>query len=289
MNPRDLSTLAWLPPVKVSACPDEKFKQEMIEFADRSLEISQDPSSVRRARIPLYLALGELDKAKVDFAALLTPDNKLHNDHYTYALLCLLFEDHAKYHESCRTMLERLADVDDPLAANFAAWTCALLPHGVDDYSPAIALAASATAARPENHQFLNTQGAVLYRAGRHQEALDMFTELDGRRNEPNATANSSPAYTWYFLAMTHHALGQSADARRVLNQANDWTELELAKTADPPPWNRRLTLELLRSEANQLIAGNETQKDPRKTDDPPSPESPPRGNEDPAPKDNGD
>jgi hypothetical protein len=53
---------------------------------------------------------------------------------------------------------------------------------------------------------------------------------------------------------MTHHALGQAEEAQRWLKLANDWTEKELGKTDDPSRWNRRLTLELLRSEANVLI-----------------------------------
>jgi serine/threonine protein kinase len=251
---------------------------KMFSLAESNIEFFDDPNRVRRNRIPGYLMTGQMEKARDDFAALLTPDNKQHYDHYTHALLCLKLQDETKYRESCRTMLERLADVDDLLAANFTAWTCVLLPGAVDDYSPAIALAAKAAEAQPENDQSLNTLGAVLYRAGRHQEALDKLTELDRRMNDPAAKADSSPAYTWYFLAMTHHALDRTEEARRWLQRANEWTKKERAKTDEPPPWNHRwnhrLTLELLNTEANGLIAGKKLEDGPEKADDtePPAP-----------------
>ena len=63
-----------------------------------------------------------------------------------------------------------------------------------------------------------------------------------------------SPAYTWYFLAMAHQALGHQEDARTWLDKANQWTEQVLGDEEEPPSWKRRLTLKLLRDEANGLI-----------------------------------
>jgi tetratricopeptide (TPR) repeat protein len=157
LKPHDLSTLVWIAPQAIADCPHKAFQEGMLDLAAEAVANSENPSGVRRARIPLYLALGERDKARADFAALLAPDNKQHYDHYTHALLCLMLQDQAKYRESCRTMLQRLGETDDPLAANFTAWTCALLPNAVDDYSTALALANKAAAAQPENQQFLNT------------------------------------------------------------------------------------------------------------------------------------
>jgi serine/threonine protein kinase/Tfp pilus assembly protein PilF len=284
VNPSDLSTLTWISPGEVAKCPNEEFKQGLLKLAASAMEIADEPLAIRRARLPLYLALGELEQACSDFAALLTPDNKQHYDHYMHALLCLMLQDQAKYRQSCQTMLQRLADADNPLAVNFTAWTCVLLPNAVDDYTAAIDLAAKATEAQPENSQFLNTYGAVLHRAGRHQEALDKLTALDRRMNEPNAKADSSPAYTWYFLAMTHHALDHTQEARRWLQRANEWTEKELAKTDEPPAWNRRLTLELLRTEANALITGEKLEIEPEKADAPEPPAPPHDKNAEAAP-----
>ena len=72
-----------------------------------------------------------------------------------------------------------------------------------------------------------------------------------------------SPAYTWFFLAMTHHRLGHAEEARQWLEKAVNWTKKETEgkiEGAAPLSWNRRLTLEILRREAEQLI-GTEIKK----------------------------
>lgn len=61
----------------------------------------------------------------------------------------------------------------------------------------------------------------------------------------------TSPAYVHYFLAMTEHHLGHSDEAKGHLQKANEIAEAELSKL---PPWNRKLTLELLRKEATALL-----------------------------------
>ena len=83
--------------------------------------------------------------------------------------------------------------------------------------------------------------GALLYRAGRYDEALDILGELE-HDSEADARSPSSPAYAWYFLAMTHQALGQAEQARDVLTRAEAWTRRALSDEKDRPVWNRRLT-----------------------------------------------
>ena len=93
----------------------------------------------------------------------------------------------------------------------------------------------------------------MLYRDGRYDEALKELTRLD-RMNESHAEANTSTRDTSYFLAMTHHALGQNDEASAALVRANEWTDRILQSEQDPPSWDRRLTLGLLRREADQVL-----------------------------------
>ncbi len=81
---------------------------------------------------------------------------------------------------------------------------------------------------------------------------------------------NTSTAYAAYFLALTHHHLHHAAESRTWLAKANALAKQELTNKSPPPPWNRRLTLELFRKEAENLIGP----VDPSKTDTekPPSP-----------------
>src|SRR5262249_25505887 len=62
---------------------------------------------------------------------------------------------------------------------------------------------------------YLNTLGAVLYRAGRHREAVAQFREavrLNG--SSPGGTAED-----WIFLALAYHALGEAEEASRWLEK----------------------------------------------------------------------
>ena len=67
---------------------------------------------------------------------------------------------------------------EDPHAASFAAWTCALAPDAVDDYAPIIALAHRAVDASPQNTQCVKTLAAILFRAGQIEAAIEKLTEV---------------------------------------------------------------------------------------------------------------
>jgi tetratricopeptide (TPR) repeat protein len=99
--------------------------------------------------------------------------------------------------------------------------------------------------------------GAILYRAERFDESVQRLTEADRLAQQPGGSGMSSPAYTWFFLAMVHHRLGHREEAKKWFGKAVAWTEKTI-RDADQGttdlPWNRRLTLKLLREEAEALL-----------------------------------
>jgi WD40 repeat protein/serine/threonine protein kinase len=157
------------------------------------------------------------------------------------------------YRQFCRQRAQELArNPLDSLTANNTAWLLSLGPEAVTDYAWAIALAEQATA-EADNEQirgiFLNTLGAILYRAGRYRDAVD---RLDQRLAEAR---DEGLPQDWAFLALAHHRLGHGAEARRwldklcahnppknTLNAQVFWNELEIA---------------LLRREAEELMVGD--------------------------------
>jgi len=61
---------------------------------------------------------------------------------------------------------------------------------------------------------------------------------------------------------MAHHRLGQGDEARKWLDKAMHWMDQPgQEKGKNAMPWNRRLTLQLLRREAETLIRGAGKQK----------------------------
>ena len=83
-----------------------------------------------------------------------------------------------------------------------------------------------------------------------------MLNDPSSMKN-PRVTLKGSPAYTWYLLAMAHHARANEEEARQWLAKATAWTEDALAKHESGTHelhWPRRATLQLLRTEAEALI-----------------------------------
>jgi tetratricopeptide (TPR) repeat protein len=105
-----------------------------------------------------------------------------------------------------------------------------------------IALGGAAPFDKPN---YLNTLGAALYRAGRYDEAIRRLEEAVQARGG----AGESIPDDWEFLALTHHRLGQRAEARRWLDRLREhWPSEEPARFWD------ELAIRLLRSEAEAVI-----------------------------------
>src|SRR5206468_1176664 len=98
--------------------------------------------------------------------------------------------------------------------------------------------------------------GAVCFRAGRLEEALERFEQAH-RVFQPRA-------WDLLFLAMIHSGLGHTSEARRLLDQADRW--IDEADKASPgtenegPRWNTSIekpVIRLLRREAESLIGAD--------------------------------
>jgi len=250
--------LVRIPCQDIATCPDEGFRDGLLALA---VEVMKDCRGATHwsAYAELLTACARYDEAEIAYARAIELGlrNRLHLHLYRFALLQFWREKDEGARRTCQHLLNQFADTESPEAASFAAWTSTLVPDAVDDYSIALTLATRATEAEPGSDQFQDTLGAVLFRAGRHAEALEQLTALTDRLDRPDRDAGISPGYAWYFLAMTHHALGNADAAGEWLEKANDWTDQVLTDEENPPLWNRKLTLELLRDEANSLIGSN--------------------------------
>jgi len=174
--------------------------------------------------------------------------------HYQFALLRLHLGDRDGHRKTCVEMLKRF-DSSDLNAAYWTAWTCTLAPDAVTDWQPVVRLAEKSLGTDPKNCDKLQHLGAVLYRAGRFEEGAKWLTEAETALKEsPNP--RTTVVYSQLFLAMTQHRLGHAAEADK-------WLKKAMQEIDRPPPeqsqaaassWNRRLTLQLLRHEAEELL-----------------------------------
>jgi serine/threonine protein kinase/tetratricopeptide (TPR) repeat protein len=245
--------LAWCLDHRRHAGPAQK--EEAIRFYTVA-------RALRPRNVPAHLFLGRALGGRGHFeeaaavyrtAAELDPDEAGH--HYCLALAQLATGDEAGYRKTCAALLDRFAQAEKPEAANWAAWTSVLRQDALSDPEGAVALAEAALRGEPSSVKYANTLGAALYRAGRLDEAVRRLNEAQaGLQKAAQKPPPYSPAYTSFFLAMAHHRMGRPGEARRWLERGTRRMEEEVRD--ERLWWNRRVTLQSLRREAESLLRG---------------------------------
>jgi WD40 repeat protein/tetratricopeptide (TPR) repeat protein len=218
---------------------------------------ASDPGTAPRLRDLRSRRLQALERWAAKFAAFRPPDVYPPDDREWPAhlvLKALADGDAASARRARGYILEQLGTGDDIDAIdaerlNEIAWAAALTPGAVDRLDLPIRLAERAVDQAEEaadRGNYLNTLGAVLYRAGRFEAAAARLGEAI--RTQPRRIGPQD----WAFLAMAFHRLGQLAEARNWLG----WFDL----VGDPWPstspahsW-QDLEIRLLRSEAEAVI-----------------------------------
>ncbi len=169
--------------------------------------------------------------------------------------------DNAGYRTACAEFAGRVPPVGPGLSgsqANNAAWAFALGPTATDDWTRplgwmdhALARLAAFEKANPTakdqirqtRHVFLNTRGAVLYRAGRFEEAARTLRE--GIALDPRDAAFQD----WLFLALAEHRLGHADDAKGAAVKARAARSAAMAGSV----WDRA-EIELLAAELDAAV-----------------------------------
>src|SRR5262249_55620924 len=173
---------------------------------------------------------------------------------YFRALVLSTSGDSADYRSACNAIVKQFVKSTRSQDLHWLAWTCSLCPNATDDMSVPVKIAQDLVSKAPDNYQYVNTLGALLYRTENYQEAAKHLSDLIAKVGT-DSPIKSSAVYPLFFLAMTKWKLGAMDEANRILLEAQTGMDQEM-KAA--PPWNRRATLELLRREAELLILPRE-------------------------------
>jgi WD40 repeat protein/Flp pilus assembly protein TadD len=151
--------------------------------------------------------------------------------------------DRTGYTAACETLLDRFVKAADPGIANEVAWACAIGPDALPDLTPAVELARRAVRANPKDYDARNTLGAILFRAGQHEEAVRELNQAIKLHR------TGGTGWDFVFLALAQHQLGRPDEARAWLDKASQATAWE--RTLNE---TQRLELQLLRREAVALL-----------------------------------
>jgi hypothetical protein len=135
------------------------------------------------------------------------------------------------------------ANPDTAAACNDLAWAYLTAPEALRDVEAALPLAGKAVRLAPKSAVYRNTLGAAYYRAGRYREAVAALRPNVGKQED------WALAYDLYFLAMSHHRLGEAARARDYYDWAVRW-----ASTRSDLQAENLDELTALRAEAGELL-----------------------------------
>ncbi|HUE73916.1 MAG TPA: tetratricopeptide repeat protein, partial [Pirellulaceae bacterium] len=144
------------------------------------------------------------------------------------------------YRPTCVRLVEQFGQTDQPQVAALLVWCCKLRPDAVADWDAVVRMGEKALGKLPDNRRLMHDLGAVLYRAGRFEQALERLEESVRLRPEKKAVV-----WDWLWLAMVHHRLGDTDKARDWLRQAQQWIDQQR---------DRNVELGLLRTEAEELL-----------------------------------
>jgi tetratricopeptide (TPR) repeat protein len=204
---------------------------------------------VRRGRV--HAESDQWEQAVRDFARLveLQPDDPWSWNHLALAYLGGGRRD--DYRRVCGELLKRFGQSKDPAVLGPALYPLVPLADAVADPGQLLPLAETAALWFPGN---IRLSAAFLYRAGRFEEALERFHE---------AARDCRPmAWDWLFLAMAHHRLGHTSQARECLAKAGHWIRIangdETRDAADGRQdwvgWHERVEVRVVESEAEALV-----------------------------------
>jgi tetratricopeptide (TPR) repeat protein len=203
-----------------------------------------------------FAGLEQWDKASADFSKCVELNSELAPPWHYRALVYLQRGDRGGFRKACAAMREHFRRSARPDAVHLTVWTCIQVPDALEDWTPLTHWAEKTLTADPNNFDRLTVLGALLYRAGRFEEAARRLREADAafrQANRPTMTIAS----TWLFLALAHERLGHPDEARQWLAKAVreiDQSQAEPAKDPSARMWNQRLSLGLFRREAEALI-----------------------------------
>jgi Flp pilus assembly protein TadD len=224
---------------------------------DKAIHLGAEPAMIERAT-DRAAGSGDWKRAAALLATLARKTDLPMPTRYLQAVACLKAGDAAGYRAVCAGIAERLPRGDPKMSrheSNSAARATTLGPDATNDWTRTLAWTehsltrlAEIEKARPalkdlvrmERHRFLNTRGAVLYRAGRFEEAAKVLQEA------MSVLPDGGEYHGWAFLALAENRLGHAAGATKAATKAR----------ALPKPdgaWDRA-EVELLAAELNAAL-----------------------------------
>jgi serine/threonine protein kinase/Flp pilus assembly protein TadD len=204
---------------------DERRWDDASAAFSRAIELRPEHAPAWEGRGVLYASMGLWDLAASDLAqAAALQEPATANRWLLLTLLRAYVGDIAGYRDACARMLQRLQGTTVNRFGMDMVRASVLLPDSPADAARLVHAAEPIVARDPMIPWYSHALGAAYYRAGQHEQAIQLLRKsLD---IDPNWNAR---ALNYPFLAMAYHRLGLQDEARRALADAesvlDQWTQ----------------------------------------------------------------
>jgi serine/threonine protein kinase/tetratricopeptide (TPR) repeat protein len=212
------------------------------------LEIEPGAQWLYRLRVDACIALKKWRQVAAD--AVLRTKAEPGNPHLWYceAAARLGMGDVPRYRSVRTGLLAQFEDTKEPWVASHLCTVCAAVPAEPKEAEAMLRLAELGVKGSSGS---LRVRGAINYRAGKYEAAVADF--------ERSAPIVPRRAWDWLFLAMAHHKLGHTEQAKDFLNRAEKWIERAERMRARGsretwPSWWEPLEVEQILKEAQELM-----------------------------------
>ncbi len=257
-----LHTTDELPGALVAFSPDNRWLvvSEFGQFVfyetgtwpiDEALRTNSNDIALNERRASLLYNSPRTDDAIEAYSRLIELKPGQVDPRYYRAVLLTRAERHAEAIADYEFVLQ--SDPNSALVANNLAWIYATAPAGVRSPQKALPLALQAVERQPNDMYALNTLGVVYYRLGDYSKAIDALLAA-AKANPDGATG-----FDHFFLAMSHHRVGNAAKAHEHFDKALDWWRRQQDLPRDWPEELKQFCLEaaaLLGTDAPQNAPG---------------------------------
>jgi tetratricopeptide (TPR) repeat protein len=157
------------------------------------------------------------------------------------------------YRRVCAQMVDELGTTPDEDARFRFAWACAHGSSALNDLQIPLELAAKLVEENPDCAAYQCTLGALLYRAGRFEEAVRPLSQ-SAVAFAINPSDQFSTLYPKLLMAMVHWELGEVKKSQELFDEVQSQYDDAINSASS---WNRRATLQLLRDEAEALVSSD--------------------------------
>jgi serine/threonine protein kinase/Flp pilus assembly protein TadD len=232
---------------------------EAIACVKKGLELRGDTLEPHYLVGNALAQVGRWNEAAAAFDLALASDPMGHDYRSRVAALHAAVGDLEGYGRTCREMLKRLGDTEQPQTAERTAKACLLLPGALSapDFDRVQRLAERAVTGTEKDRlyrYFVLAKGLADYRAGRHGDAVGWL-----RRFAPNSDGVHWDATAFAVLAMAEQGLGHTQEAQAALASARTILAGKMPNPAKGQPfdagnWHDWVHAQLLCREAETLL-----------------------------------